>query len=145
MKALVDLASIELPLIITIGWDLSALNYRAAQVKAVVHWESKVWAPKNREDIRLWSSIKACSKGNSVLLVLNLGTLICAGYSSIMFIPAKQRIDYRKVAASKYSPVMSMPSTTSSWLREWLNEYSFVVIFNQSYLLPRDHIYVKQK
>ena len=36
--------------------------------------------------------MKACSKGNVVLLVVNLGTLTCIEYSSIMFIPAKKRI-----------------------------------------------------
>ena len=52
----------DLPLIITIQQDLSALN-------------SKVWAPETEEDIRLKSFIKACSKGNLVLLEVNLGTL----------------------------------------------------------------------
>ena len=103
---------IDLPLIMTIEQDLSALNSRPAQVRAVVHRESKVWAPETVEDIRLRSSIKARSKGNSVLLVVNLRTLTCAEYSSIMFIPAKKRIIYRKGAASKYSLVMSMPSTS---------------------------------
>ena len=72
--------------------DLSALNSRPAQVRAVVHPESKVWAPETVEDNRLRSSIKSRSKGNSVLLVVNLGPLTCAKYSSIMFIPAKKRI-----------------------------------------------------
>ena len=72
--------------------DLSALNSRPAQVKAVVHRESKVWAPETEEDIRLRSSVKARGNGKSVLLVANLGTLTCAEYSSIMFIPAKKRI-----------------------------------------------------
>ena len=82
---------IDLPLIMAIEQDLSALNSRPAQVRAVVHRESKVWAPETVEDIRLRSSIKAHSKGNSVLVV-NLGTLTCTQYSSIMFIPAKKRI-----------------------------------------------------
>ena len=83
---------IDLPLIMIIEQDLSALNSRPAQVRAVVHRESKVWAPETVEDIRLRSSIKACSNGNSVLLVVNLGTLTSAEYSSIMLIPAKKRI-----------------------------------------------------
>ena len=82
---------IDLPLIMTIGWDLSALNSRPAQVRAVMHWESKIWAPETVED-RLWSSIKAGRKDNSVLLVVKLGTLSCTEYSSIMFIAAKKRI-----------------------------------------------------
>ena len=65
--------------------DLSALNSRPAQVRAVVHRESKVWAPETVEDIRLRSSIKARSKGNSVLLVVNLGTLTCASMFNLFF------------------------------------------------------------
>ena len=101
----------DLPLIMTIERDLPALNSRPAQVRAVVHRESKVWAPETVEDIRLRSSMKARSKGNSVLLVVNLGTLTCKEYSSIMFIPAKKRIIERVGAAGKYSSLMSVPST----------------------------------
>ena len=36
--------------------------------------------------------MKARSNGNVVLLVVNLGTLVCIEYSSMMFIPAKKRI-----------------------------------------------------
>ena len=64
----------------TIERDLSALNSRPAQVRAVVHRESKVWAPETVEDIRHRSSIKSRNKDNSVLLVLNVGTLTCAEY-----------------------------------------------------------------
>ena len=38
------------------------------------------------------SFMKACCKGNAVLLVVTLGTLVCIEYSSMMFIPAKKRI-----------------------------------------------------
>ena len=34
----------------------------------------------------------ACTKGNAVLLLVNLGTLTCIEYSSMLFIPAKKRI-----------------------------------------------------
>ena len=83
---------IDLPLTMTIEHDLSALNSRPAQVKAVVHRESKVWAPKSLVVIRLRSSMKARSNGKVVLLVVNLGTLVCIQYSSMMLIPAKKRI-----------------------------------------------------
>ena len=66
---------IDLPLIMTIEHDLSALNSRPDQVRAVMHRESKVWTPETVEDISLRSSMEACSKGNAVLLVVNLGTL----------------------------------------------------------------------
>ena len=83
---------IDLPLTMTIEHDLSALNSRPAQVRAVMHQESKVWAPVTLVGIRLRSSMKARSKGNVLLLVVNLGTLACTEYSRMMFIPAKKRI-----------------------------------------------------
>ena len=83
---------IDLPLTMTIQCDLSALNSRPAQFRAVMHQESKVWAPETFADISLRSSMKARSKGNVVLLVVNLGTLACIEYSRMMFIPAKNRI-----------------------------------------------------
>ena len=87
---------IDLPLTMTIERDLAALNSRPAQVRAVMHRESKVWAPETLADIRLRSSMKARSKDNVVLLVVNLGSLACIEYSIMMF---------------KNSPLMSMPST----------------------------------
>ena len=83
---------IDLPLTMTIDRDLSALNSRLAQVRAVMHQERKVWAPETLADIRFMSSMQAHSKGNVVLLVVNLGTLACIEYSRMMFIPAKKRI-----------------------------------------------------
>ena len=85
-------AFIDLLLTMTIEHDLSAPNSRPAQVKAVTHRESKVWAPETLADIRLRSSMKALSKGNVVLLVVNLAILACIEYSRMMFIPAKKRI-----------------------------------------------------
>ena len=52
-------AFIDLPLTMTVEHDLSALNSRPAQVKAVMHRESKVLAPETLVDIRLRSSMKA--------------------------------------------------------------------------------------
>ena len=86
----------DLPLKVAIEQDLSALKSRPAQVRAVVHQENKVWAPKTVEDIRLRSSTKAHSKDNSVLLVVNLGTLTCKDYSSIIIervLPANIQVD----------------------------------------------------
>ena len=82
---------IDLTLTMTIDHDLSPLNSRPAQVRAVMHWERRFWLPKTVENIRLRPSIKAPSKGNAVLLVVNWGTLACSDYSN-MFIPAKKRI-----------------------------------------------------
>ena len=83
---------IDLSLTMTIERDLSALNSRPAQVRAVMHGESKVWAPDTLVDIMLRSSMKTRSKGNVILLVVNLGTLTCIEYSRMMFITAKKRI-----------------------------------------------------
>ena len=83
---------IDLPLTMTIEHDFLAWDFRPAHVKVVVHWESKVWAPKTLVAIRLRSSMKARSKGNVVLLVVNLGILTCIEYSNMMFIPAKKGI-----------------------------------------------------
>ena len=85
-------AFIDLPLAMTIEFNFSALNFRLAHVRAVIHRESKIWAPENVDDIRLWSSMKVRNKGSAVLLPVNLGPLACIEYSSMMFIPAKKRI-----------------------------------------------------
>ena len=68
-----------------------ALGLEPAQVTAVMHQENKVSALETG-DIRLMSSMKASSKGNVVLLVVNLGILFCIEYSSMTFIPAKKRM-----------------------------------------------------
>ena len=83
---------IDLSFTVTIEHDLSALKSRPAQVRAVMHRESKVWAPQSVEDIRLGSSMKARSKGSVVLLVVNLGTLACIKYKSMIFICAKKTL-----------------------------------------------------
>ena len=80
---------IDLPLIMRTECGLSALNSRPAMVRAVMHHESKVWTPETVDDVRLRSSIKHVV--SAVLLVVNLGTLGWIEYSSIMFIPAKER------------------------------------------------------
>ena len=80
---------------------MSALNSRPAQVTAVMHQESKVYAAETVEDIRLRSFMKACSK-DEVLLVVNLGTLSCIEYSSTMVIPVKKRIIKRVQPAKIY-------------------------------------------
>ena len=58
---------IDLPLMITMLLDLSALKVRPAQFRAIVQWESKVFAPLIVEDIMFRSSIKALIGGNEIL------------------------------------------------------------------------------
>ena len=65
------LVFIDLPLTITLDRDLSALNSRPAQVRVVMYRESRVWLPQTVEEKKLRSSMKACSKGSTVLLVVN--------------------------------------------------------------------------
>ena len=83
---------IDLTLKITIERDLRALHSRLAQVRGVMHLRSRVWVSETVEDIRLRSSVKARSKDNAVLLVVNLETLTCIEYFSLMFISAKKII-----------------------------------------------------
>ena len=78
MKLLVGLMLFDTEkgvLYIDLERDLSALNTRPAQVRAVIHRESEVSAPESVKDTRLRSSMKARSKGNAVLLVVSLGIL----------------------------------------------------------------------
>ena len=105
---------IDLTLTMTIEHDLSALHSRPAQVKAAMHRESKVWAPETLVVIRFKSSMKARSKGNVVLLVVNLGTMVCIEYPSMLFIPAKKRITER-VQPGKI-PCWCLCQALQSWL-----------------------------
>ena len=58
---------IDLPLMITMLLDLSALKVRPAQFRAIVQWESKVFAPQIVEEIMFRSSMKALISGNKIL------------------------------------------------------------------------------
>ena len=62
-----EVVFIDLPLMITILLDLSALKVRPAQFRAIVQWESKVFAPQIVEDIMFRSSMKALIGGNKIL------------------------------------------------------------------------------
>ena len=58
---------IDLPLMITILLDLSALKVRPAQFRAIVQRESKAFAPQIVEDIMFRSSRKALIGGKAIL------------------------------------------------------------------------------
>ena len=58
---------IDLPLMITILQDLSALKVRPAQFRVIAQRESKVFAPQIVEDIMFRSSMKALIGGNGIL------------------------------------------------------------------------------
>ena len=48
-----SVAFTDLPLTITIEHDLSALKPTPVQVRAGMHWKSKVWAPETMEVIKV--------------------------------------------------------------------------------------------
>ena len=58
---------IDLPLMITMLLDLSALKVRPAQFRAIVQQKSKVFAPQIMEDIMFRSFMKALIGGNKIL------------------------------------------------------------------------------
>ena len=58
---------IDLPLMITMLLDLSALKVRPAQFRAIAQRESKAFAPQIVEDIMFRSSMKALIGGNGIL------------------------------------------------------------------------------
>ena len=58
---------IDLPLMITMLLDLSALNVRSAPFRAIEQRKSKVFAPQIVEDIMSRSSMKTLICGNEIL------------------------------------------------------------------------------
>ena len=83
---------IDLPFMITMLLDLSALKVRPAHFRAIVQQESKFFVPQTVEDIIFRSSIKALIGGNKILFRWNCGVVAPKQYSKIMFIPAKKSI-----------------------------------------------------
>ena len=65
---------IDLPFMITMLLDLSALKVRPAHFRAIVQRESKVFAPDTVEDIMFRSSMKAVIGGTEILFSGNLHT-----------------------------------------------------------------------
>ena len=58
---------IDPPFMITMLVDLSALKVSPAHFRAIVQWESKVFAPQAVEYIMFRSSMKALIGGNEIL------------------------------------------------------------------------------
>ena len=58
---------IDLPFMITMLLDLSSLKVRFAHFRAIVQWESKVFALQTVEDIMFRSSMKAPIGGKEIL------------------------------------------------------------------------------
>ena len=58
---------IDLPFMITMLLDLSALKVRPAHFRAIVQRESKVFAPQTVEDVMFRSSMKVLIGGNEIL------------------------------------------------------------------------------
>ena len=58
---------IDIPFMMTMLLDLSTLKVMPAHFRAIVQWESKVFAPHTVEDIMFRSSMKALIGGNETL------------------------------------------------------------------------------
>ena len=56
----------DLPLMMSMPLDLSALKVMPAQFRGIVQRESKVFAPQTVEDIMFRSSMKALIGGNKI-------------------------------------------------------------------------------
>ena len=82
---------IDLPLMITMLLDLSALNVRSAPFRAIEQRKSKVFAPQIVEDIMSRSSMKTLICGNEILFWWNCGVVSTKEYSRIMFITTKKK------------------------------------------------------
>ena len=111
---------IDLPIMLTMLLDLSALKVRPAHFRAIVQWESKVFAPHTVEDIMFRSSIKALIGGNEILFRWNCGVVATKEYSRIMFIPAKKsiidRVQLAKIPRWCLCELLSAP-----WEKDLLN------------------------
>ena len=73
---------IDLPLMITMLLDLSALKVRPAHFRAIVQRESKAFAP----------SMMALIGGNKISFTWKCGVVATKEYSRIMFISAKKAL-----------------------------------------------------
>ena len=76
----------------TILLDFSAWKSKPAHFRGFIHWWRSVLAENTEEDSRFKSSKKAHTKGSGLLLIANLGTFVCKEYSTITFIPARNKI-----------------------------------------------------
>ena len=111
---------IDLPFMITMLLDLSALKVRPAHFRAIVQRESKVFAPHTVEDIMFRSSMKALIGGNEILFRWNCGVVATKEYSRIMFIPAKKSIIDR-VQPAKIPRWCLCQLLGASWEKDLLN------------------------
>ena len=111
---------IDFPFMMTMLLDLSALKDRPAHFRAIVQWESKVFAPHTVEDIMFRSSMKALIGGNKILFRWNCGVVATKEYSRIMFIPAKKSIIDRVQPATILRWCLCQ-LLGASWEKDWLN------------------------
>ena len=111
---------IDLPFMMTMLLDLSALKVRPAHFRAVVQRESKVFAPHTVEGIMFRLSMKALIGGKETLFRWNCGVVATKDYSRIMFIPAKKSIIDR-VQLAKIPPWCLCQLLGASWEKDLLN------------------------
>ena len=111
---------IDLPFMITMLLDLSALKVRPAHFRAIAQQESKAFAPHTMEDIMFRSSMKALIGGNEILFRWNCGVVATKEYYRITFIPAKKSIIDR-VQPSKILHCCLCQLLRASWEKDLLN------------------------
>ena len=81
---------IDLPLMITMPLDLSALKVRSAHFRAIVQREIKFLAQQIVEDTMFRSSMKALIGGKDILFRWNCSVVAIKEHFRIIFIPAKK-------------------------------------------------------
>ena len=107
---------IDLPFMITMLLDLSALKVSPAHFRAIVQPERKVFAPQGVEGIMFRSSMKALIGGNKILFRRNCCVVGTKEYSRIMFIPAKKRVQPTKIPRWCLCQLLG-----TSWVKDLLN------------------------
>ena len=111
---------IDLPFMISMLLDLSALKVRPTHFRAIAQQESKVFAPHTMEDIMFRSSMKAVIGGNEILFRWNCGVVATKEYCRIMFIPVKKSIIDR-VQSAKIPRCCLCQLLGASWEKDLLN------------------------
>ena len=111
---------IDLPFMISMLLDLSALKVRPTHFRAIAQQESKAFAPHTMEEIMFRSSMKALIGGNEILFRWNCGVVATKEYSRIMFIPAKKSIIDR-VQLAKIPRWCLCQLLGASWEKDLLN------------------------
>ena len=115
-----EVVFIDLPFMITMLLDLSAVKVRPALFRDIVQRENKVFAPQTVQDIMFRSSMKALIGGNEISFRWNCDVVATKEYSRTMFIPAKKSIIDR-VQLAKIPRWCLCQLLGASWEKDLLN------------------------